>query len=160
MAPLFTSAPLQCRGVFFAVRCRCSSSPIRQSRRFYRVHSALASSTANRARIPCVSRLFTPLSAFLTSPAGNHKKMRCVYYTGVFRGHFVASFLHCCCRWRKNRAKSRGFARSGALGLPGAGHGLAGGVLCVVYSSARILRNSLMGYAPVMLISLSWNTRK
>ena len=34
------------------------------------------------------------------------------------------------------------------------------GVLCVVYSSARILRNSLMGYAPVMLISLSWNTRK
>ena len=34
------------------------------------------------------------------------------------------------------------------------------GVLRVVYSSARILRNSLMGYAPVMLISLSWNTRK
>ena len=31
---------------------------------------------------------------------------------------------------------------------------------CVVYSSARILRNSLMGYAPVMLIFLSWNTRK
>ena len=60
-------------------------------------------------------------------------------------GHFVARFLHFCCRWRKNRApasssglrppfwgllfdtptrdavtgKSRGFARSGALGLPG-----------------------------------------
>ena len=33
-------------------------------------------------------------------------------------------------------------------------------VLCVGYSSARILRNSLMGYAPVILISLSWNTRK
>ena len=31
------------------------------------------------------------------------------------------------------------------LGLPGAGHGLAGGVLCVGYSSGRILRNSLMG---------------
>lgn len=29
----------------------------------------------------------------------------------------------------ENRAKSLGFARSGALGLPGAGHGLAGGVL-------------------------------
>ena len=72
MPPIFTPAPLNCRGVFFAVRCRCSSSPIRQSRRFYRVHSALTSSTANRARIPCVSRLFTPLSAFLTSPAGNH----------------------------------------------------------------------------------------
>ena len=37
---------------------------------------------------------------------------------------------------------------------------LQGDVLCVSYSSARILRNSLMGYAPVMLISLSWNTRK
>ena len=34
------------------------------------------------------------------------------------------------------------------------------GVLCVGYSLARIVRNSLMGYAPVMLISLSWNTRK
>ena len=75
MPPIFTPAPLNCRGVFFAVRCRCSSSPIRQSRRFYRVHSALTSSTANRARIPCVSRLFTPLSAFLTSPAGNHKSI-------------------------------------------------------------------------------------
>lgn len=74
MPPIFTPAPLNCRGVFFAVRCRCSSSPIRQSRRFYRVHSALTSSTANRARIPCVSRLFTPLSAFLTSPAGNHRE--------------------------------------------------------------------------------------
>ena len=56
--------------------------------------------------------------------------------------------------------KSRGFARSGALGLPGAGHVVQSGVLCVGYSSARILRNSLMGYAPIMLISLSWNTRK
>ena len=53
-----------------------------------------------------------------------------------------------------------GFARSGAPGLLGAGHGLAGGVLCVGYSSAGILRNSLMGYVPAMLISLSWNTRK
>ena len=44
---------------------------------------------------------------------------------------FIERFLRFCCRWRKNRAKSRGFARSGALGLPGAGHGLAGGVLCV-----------------------------
>ena len=65
-------------------------------------------------------------------------------------GHFVARFLQFCCRWRKNRlrllvdmprrgrlrvalsgscfavtGKSRGFARSGALGQPGAGHGLA-----------------------------------
>ena len=44
-------------------------------------------------------------------------------------GQIVASFLQFCCRWRKNRAKSRGFARSGALGQPGgqpgAGHGLA-----------------------------------
>ena len=39
--------------------------------------------------------------------------------------HFVASFLHFCCRWREIRAKCRGFARSRALGLPGAGHGLA-----------------------------------
>ena len=70
----------------------------------------------------------------------------------------------------QNRAARGGFARSGALGLPGAGHGLAAcpgvstrslsGVLYVGYSSAGILRNSLMGYAPVMLISLSWNTRK
>ena len=44
-------------------------------------------------------------------------------------GHFVERFLQFCCRWRRNRAKSRGFARSGALGQPGAGHGLAGGVL-------------------------------
>ncbi len=34
------------------------------------------------------------------------------------------------------------------------------GVLCVVFSSTGILRNSLMGYAPTMLISLSWNTWK
>ena len=40
-------------------------------------------------------------------------------------GHFVARFLHFCCRWCKKRAARRGFARSGALGLPGAGHGLA-----------------------------------
>ena len=40
-------------------------------------------------------------------------------------GHFVACFLHFCCRWRKNRAARGRFARSGALGLPGAGHGLA-----------------------------------
>ena len=39
--------------------------------------------------------------------------------------HFVASFLHFCCRWREIRAKCRGFARSRALGLPGEGHGLA-----------------------------------
>ena len=39
--------------------------------------------------------------------------------------HFVARFLHFCCRWRKNMAARRGFARSGALGLPGAEHGLA-----------------------------------
>ena len=43
---------------------------------------------------------------------------------------------------------------------PGVSTRRLSGVLCVVYSSARILRNSLMGYAPVMLISLSWNTRK
>ena len=60
----------------------------------------------------------------------------------------------------KTEAARGGFTFAGALGLPGAGHGLAGGFLFVVYSSARILRNSLMGYAPVMLISLSWNTRK
>ena len=29
--------------------------------------------------------------------------------------HFVARFLHFCCRWRKNRAARGGFARSGAL---------------------------------------------
>ena len=46
---------------------------MRQSRRFYRVASAPSSAPANRARIPCVSRLFTPLSAFLTSPAGNQR---------------------------------------------------------------------------------------
>ena len=68
-------------------------------------------------------------------------------------GHFVAD-------GGKKRAARGGFARSGALGLPGAGHVVQSGVLCVGYSSARILRNSLMGYAPVMLISLSWNTRK
>ena len=39
--------------------------------------------------------------------------------------HFVASFLQFCFQWRKRLAKSRGFARSGALGQPGAGHGLA-----------------------------------
>ena len=39
--------------------------------------------------------------------------------------HFVARFLHFCCRRRKKRAAREGFARSGALGLPGAGHGLA-----------------------------------
>ena len=61
---------------------------------------------------------------------------------------------------RKNTSKSQGSSAGGALGLLGAGHDLAGGVLCVVYSSARILRNSLMGYAPVLLISLSWNTRR
>ena len=44
-------------------------------------------------------------------------------------GHFVASSLHFWCRWRKNWAKRRGFARSGALCLPGAGHGLLSGVL-------------------------------
>ena len=60
----------------------------------------------------------------------------------------------------QKRAARGGFARSGALGLPGAGHVVQSGVLCVVYSSARILRNSLMGYAPVIRISLSWNTRK
>ena len=41
-------------------------------------------------------------------------------------GHFVARFLHFCCRWRKKRAARGGFARSGALGLdahaePGSG---------------------------------------
>ena len=35
-----------------------------------------------------------------------------------------------------------------------------GSVLCVGYSSARILRNSLMGYAPSVLMSLSWNTKR
>ena len=70
----------------------------------------------------------------------------------------------------REQTARRGCARSGALGLPGAGHGLAAclgvstrslsGVLCVVYSSATILWNSHMGYAPAMLISLSWNTRK
>ena len=44
-------------------------------------------------------------------------------------GHFVARFLHFCCRWRKKRAARGGFTRSEALGLPGAGYGLAGGVL-------------------------------
>ena len=39
--------------------------------------------------------------------------------------HFVARFLHFCCRWHKKRAARRGFARSGALGLPGAGHVVA-----------------------------------
>ena len=93
-----------------------------------------------------------------------------------FRPSVQARQAFCCelpafCRhWHKKRAARGGFARSGALGLTGAGHGLAAclgvstrslsGVLCVGYSSARILRNSLMGYAPVMLISLSWNTRK
>ena len=57
---------------------------------------------------------------------------------------------------RKKRAARGGFARRGALGLPGAGHVVQSGVLCVGYSSTRILRNSLMGYAPVMQISLSW----
>ena len=32
----------------------------------------------------------------------------------------VARFLHFCYRWRKKRAARGGFARSGALGLPGA----------------------------------------
>ena len=40
-------------------------------------------------------------------------------------GHFVARFLHFCYQWRKKRAARGGFARRGALGLPGAGHGLA-----------------------------------
>ena len=44
----------------------------------------------------------------------------------------VQAWMAFCCEFPaillpmgKNRAKSRGFARSGALGLPGAGHGLA-----------------------------------
>jgi len=60
----------------------------------------------------------------------------------------------------QKQAARGGFAQSGALGLPGAGHVVQSAVLCVGYSSAGILKNSLMGYAPVMLISLSWNTRK
>jgi len=75
-------------------------------------------------------------------------------------GHFVASFLHFVADGGKKRAARGGCARSGALGQPGAGHVVQSGVLYVGYSSAGILRNSLMGYAPVMLISLSWNTRK
>ena len=43
-------------------------------------------------------------------------------------GHFVASSLH----FVAEGAKSRGFTRSGALGQPGEGHDLAGGVLCVI----------------------------
>ena len=43
---------------------------------------------------------------------------------------------------------------------PGVSTRCLSGILCVGYSSVRILRNSLMGYAPVILISLSWNTRK
>ena len=46
----------------------------------------------------------------------------------------------------KNRSASLGFSCAGALGLPGAGYVVQSGVLCVVYSSSRILRNSLMGY--------------
>ena len=34
-------------------------------------------------------------------------------------GHFVENFLHFFCRWRKNTLARGGFARSGALGLPG-----------------------------------------
>ena len=44
-------------------------------------------------------------------------------------GHFVARFLHFWCRWRKNRPASLGCPAAGALGLPGAGHGLLSGVL-------------------------------
>ncbi len=36
----------------------------------------------------------------------------------------------------QKQAARGGFARCGALGLPGAGHGLLSGVLCVGYSSA------------------------
>ena len=60
----------------------------------------------------------------------------------------------------KTEPASLGCPAAGALGQPGAGHVVQSGVLCVGYSSASILRNLLMGYAPVMLISLSWNTRK
>ncbi len=45
---------------------------MRQSHCFYRVASAPSSAPANRTRIPCVSRLFTPLSSLLTSHAWNH----------------------------------------------------------------------------------------
>ncbi|MBR4309605.1 MAG: hypothetical protein IKT79_01130, partial [Akkermansia sp.] len=51
--------------------------------------------------------------------------------------HFVERFLHFCCLWRRNRAARGGFARSGALGQPGAGHGLAGGVLYGFIQKAR-----------------------
>ena len=70
-------------------------------------------------------------------------------------GHFVARFLHFCCRWREKRTARGGFARSGALGLPRAGHVVQSGVLCVGYSSDGILRRSIMGYAAVLLISLT-----
>ena len=62
-------------------------------------------------------------------------------------GHFVASSLHFVAEGAKTElrlrvalsgscyaetGKSRGFTRSGALGQPGEGHDLAGGVLCVI----------------------------
>ena len=61
------------------------------------------------------------------------------------RRAFCYAFPAFCCRWSKNRSARRRFARSGGLGLPGAGHVVQSGVLYVGYSSARILRNSLMG---------------
>ena len=76
------------------------------------------------------------------SVTGHYINSRPLFKRG---GHFVASFLHFCCRWRKKRAARGGFARSGALGLPGAGHGLAGGVLCVGYSSIGIGKKALIG---------------
>ena len=76
-------------------------------------------------------------------------------------GHFVARFLHFCCRWRENWAKRRGFARSGALGLPSAGHGLAGGFCATLntykhalcrYNADKFAKYRLRGYTFLLYI--------
>ena len=71
----------------------------------------------------------------------------------------IARYQHFCCRWRKNRAARGGFARSGALGQPGAGHGLAGGVLFFLYQRNQlymiILRN--INNLPALRTNLFFN---
>ena len=108
----------------------------------------------------------TPILTHIAAESETKKsESRDFLINGSSRRAFCCAFPAFLLPIAREQTARRGFARSGALGLPGAGHGLAAclgvstrslsGVLCVGYSSAGILRNSLMGYAPVMLISLS-----
>ena len=77
---------------------------------------------------PCVSQCVVISALWCIGHAGGYLLRGIISIPAPLfkRGwHIVARFLHFCCRWRKKRAARGGFARSGALGLPGAGHGLA-----------------------------------